>query len=187
MNIIIEALTEKIYSHGHAIGRSEVNELGLPTSDVTPDLENAMWNLYLEYEEMLNLNEPIDFEVTLRDQNGQPIETKELNKLVLACIDSERKSHQFIHNVILNRNRAIPQNIQMNLNLNLGLPPNIDINQISQQTQQTLQQLVQQLLQQVQGALPSLVQKEIARQSPMKGFGARGFDGKWEEVNNGGN
>ena len=185
MNTIIEALTEKIYSHGHAIGRREVNELRLPTAEMSSELEEAMWNLYIEYEDMLELNNPIDFEMLLR-QSNQPIDMKELQDLICATIESNNKSHEFLLNVMINRNRAIPQNLQMNLNLNIGLPPTINIQQMPPESQQQIQQLVQQLLQQIQRALPSLVQNEIARQSQTRGFSARGFNGRWVEKKDGG-
>ena len=60
MNSIIETLTEKIYSHGHAIGRKEAQEIGLPVELPNEDLETVLWKLYLEYEKILELNEPID-------------------------------------------------------------------------------------------------------------------------------
>jgi len=37
-----------MYSHGHAIGRSEAKEFGLPVEKPEEDLEILIWNLYKE-------------------------------------------------------------------------------------------------------------------------------------------
>jgi hypothetical protein len=52
---IIETLASKLYFHGHPINRKEAREeLKLKvTENVPPELEKAMWKLYLDYEEKL--------------------------------------------------------------------------------------------------------------------------------------
>jgi hypothetical protein len=52
---IIETLASKLYFHGHPINRKEArDELKLKVSaNVPPDVEAAMWKLYLEYEPLL--------------------------------------------------------------------------------------------------------------------------------------
>jgi hypothetical protein len=49
---IIEPLASKLYFHGHPINRKEAREeLKLKVSEnVRPELETAMWKLYLDYE-----------------------------------------------------------------------------------------------------------------------------------------
>ncbi len=49
---IIETLASKLYFHGHPINRKEAREeLKLKVSEnVPPELELAMWKLYLDYE-----------------------------------------------------------------------------------------------------------------------------------------
>ena len=54
-----------MYSHGHAIGRREAIELGLPIDRPDDVLEVPIWNLYQEYESLLKLDEPIDPEELL--------------------------------------------------------------------------------------------------------------------------
>lgn len=66
ISTIIETLTEKIYSHGHAIGRREAKDIGLPVEYPDDDLENLMWNLYLKYENFLKLREPVYPEIILK-------------------------------------------------------------------------------------------------------------------------
>ena len=59
---IVENLTSKSYYHGHPIGRNEAAEhIKIPTITMpSPDCEEIMWNLYLEYEKELKMEVPQD-------------------------------------------------------------------------------------------------------------------------------
>lgn len=172
INSIIETLTEKIYSHGHAIGRKEAHEIGLPIEIPEEPLENALWKLYLEYETFLKLAEPLDPLVALIGKEEEHIE-----QIPIAIIESENKTHVFTTRIDFKRKRQVPSNLQVNLNLGLNLPPTIKPEEIPQQPQQVLQQMLNQLGQDVQ----RLVQQEIVRQSPEIGIDIRVYGGKWEE------
>lgn len=174
LNAIIEALTEKMYSHGHAIGREEAIELGLPVVKPGEDLETLIWSLYQEYENLLQLTEPIDPEELLTRENKE--ETFRDN-IPLAIIESINKLDIFELNSIFRRKRQIPPNPQININLSLGLPPAIDLSKLPQ----NLQQIIQQLMAQVAQTIPQIVQQEIVRQSPIVGIEGRTFGGRWKE------
>jgi len=46
---IIQALTEKMYAHGHGIGRREAKEIMLQMVEkVDTSLEDPIWKLYLK-------------------------------------------------------------------------------------------------------------------------------------------
>jgi hypothetical protein len=90
INSIIEILTEKIYSHGHAIGRKEAQEIGLPIQTPSEELETIIWKLYSEYEKILKLNEPIDPLLTLAGK-----EEARLENVPIAIIESEGILHVF--------------------------------------------------------------------------------------------
>jgi len=172
MGSIIETLTEKIYSHGHAIGRKEAQEIGLPVEIPEEPLEDTMWHLYLEYERFLKLTEPLDPLVILTGK-----EEEHLEQVPVAIIESENKTHLFTARVDFKRRRQVPSNPQININMGLNLPPNIRPEEIPQQVQQILQQMINQIGQNVQ----RLVQQEIIRQSPEVGIDIRVYGGKWEE------
>lgn len=172
INSIIETLTEKIYSHGHAIGRKEAHEIGLPIEMSEEPLENALWSLYLEYERFLNLAEPLDPLVTLTGK-----EEEHLEQISIAIIESENKNHVFTTRIDFKRRRQVPSNPQININLGLNLPPDIRPEEIPQQGQQILQQMINQIAQNVQ----QLVQQEIIRQSPEVGIDIKVYGGRWEE------
>jgi hypothetical protein len=128
--------------------------------------------LYLKYEEFLKLTEPIYPEIELdRD------ESKILQDLPVAVIESTKKLHIHKANIDLRKNRKVSSSPQINLNVNLQLPPSIRPEQIPQQVQQILQQLMAQISQNI----TQLVQQEIIRQSPIIGIVGRVYGGKWYE------
>lgn len=172
INTIIEILTEKIYSHGHGIGRKEAKDIGLPIIFPGDKTENSIWQLYLKYEDFLKLSDPIYPEIDLAED-----EKKILENLPVAVIESIKKLHIHKANVDLRKNRKVPPSPQINLNVNLQLPPTIQPAQIPQQAQQILQQLMTQISQNI----TQMVQQEIVRQSPIIGIGGRVYGGKWYE------
>jgi len=172
INSVIETLTEKIYSHGHGIGRKEAKDIGLPIIFPDDKTENSIWQLYLKYEDFLKLSDPIYPEIELaKDEN------KILENLPVAVIESVKKLHVHKASVDLRKNRKAPPSPQINLNVNLQLPPGIEPAQIPQQAQQILQQLIAQISQNI----TQMVQQEIVRQSPIIGIGGRVYGGKWHE------
>ena len=170
---IIETLTEKMYSHGHAIGRKEARDIGLPVDSADEKMEELLWQLYLKYEDYLKLNDPIIPETELGNE-----ESKTLEDLPIALIESAEKMHLFRNNIQLNKNRKIPPSPQININANIALPPNIKLDQIPQEAQQILEQSMSQISQQIS----QMVQQEISRQSPVTGYSRRSYGGKWHAV-----
>jgi len=172
ISTIIETLTEKIYSHGHAIGRHEAKDIGLPVEYPDEELENLMWALYLKYEDFLKLREPIHPEIILKDKEEYQIEN-----MPIAIIESTKKLHIFKTNIELKKKRNIPPNPQININIGLQLPPSVSPQQLPQQVQQILNHLLNQISQ----IIPNIVHQEIVRQSPVIGIEGRPFGGKWVE------
>lgn len=170
ISTIIETLTEKIYSHGHAIGRREARDIGLPVEYPNDDLENLMWELYLKYEEFLELREPIHPEIILGDE-----EIRQIENMPVAVIESSKKLHIFRINVELKKRRNIPPNPQININIGLQLPPGVSPQQIPQQANQILNMLLNQISQ----VIPDIVRQELIRQSPVIGVEGRAYSGKW--------
>jgi len=170
INIIIETLTEKMYSHGHGIGRKEARDIGLPIIIPEEKIETIIWTLYLEYEKYLNLDNPIFAEIELENE-----ESKILEGIVLAIIESSNKLHVFKGNLGLRKNRRILPSPQINLNLNLQLPPGLQPEQIPQNAQKILQKLMNQ----ISRTTPQLIQQEIIRQSPVVGHQVKFFANKW--------
>jgi hypothetical protein len=59
---IVDNLTSKLFYHGHPINRTEaVEQIGLSTvKKADRKVEDAMWNLYLQYESEMRLLSPFD-------------------------------------------------------------------------------------------------------------------------------
>ncbi|NLO89125.1 MAG: hypothetical protein GX088_02155 [Clostridia bacterium] len=58
---IINNLTEKLYAHNHMISRREAKQdIKLPVVNSSTELEKAMWELYEDFENELNLLEPFN-------------------------------------------------------------------------------------------------------------------------------
>ena len=170
---IVDALTEKMYSHGHAIGRTEAAEIGLPVEVPNDELEELVWRLYTEYETLLHLNDPLDAEELLEQQNTEQLK----ERVSLALIESTQKQHIFEATAVFQRKRQIPSNPQININLPLNLPPGLNTAQLPA----NIQQLLQQTLNQITQSIPQIVQQEIIRQSPVIGIEGRIYAAKWIE------
>jgi len=175
INSIIETLTERMYSHGHAIGRKEAKEIGLFIEMPDEQLEKILWDLYLKYENFLKFNEPLDPLVILTGKEEDHLENTHI-----AVMESENKTHVFPTQVDLKRKRQVPPNLQINLNLTMNLPSNIRPENLSQNVQQIIQQMVNQTAQRLQ----PLVQQEIVKQSPEIGLDMKIYGGRWQEYNN---
>ncbi len=171
LSAIIEVLTEKIYSHGHAIGRAEAEEIGLPIEKPSTKLENTMWQLFEEYEKELSLGDALDPMRLLGDE-----EEAEKN-LSVGVLESTQKFHRLELQANFIKNRNVPGNPQINLNLNVALPT--DINQ--HQSPLDLRQRVEPIIEKIRHSLPALVRDEILRQSPFVGIGIASAGARWVE------
>lgn len=62
INDIVDSLTSKLYYHGHPINRQEAKEqVDLQTIDNPTDtVEDLMWQLYLDYEQEIKMEEPFN-------------------------------------------------------------------------------------------------------------------------------
>ena len=171
---IVEALTEKMYLHGHGIGRTEANEIGLQVQETNAQEEDLFWNLYLSYESFLKLDSSTDLESYFSEKQDEYEEPE----ASIACIESVQNLHLCKGELKMKRIRKIPPQPTINVNLGLQLPPGIQPAAIPPQVQQTIQQLLQQGAQ----AIKDQVIAEIGRQSPVAGIQTRLRGAKWVKI-----
>src|SRR6218665_2470160 len=83
---IVDNLTSKLYYHGHPINRKEAKEqIGLENVEYPENkLEEAMWNLYLEYEKEIQSEEPFDPMMEFTSKNSG-LNTGESAKSNISC------------------------------------------------------------------------------------------------------
>jgi hypothetical protein len=174
ISAISEALIEKIYVHGHGIGRKEAKEIGLDVAFADGPTEDLVWSLYLEYEDEFKLRETRDVEFYFPANN----DLFERADTSVACIESEKHLHEFTCKARAQRIRNIPPNPAININLGFNFPGNVNPQQLPQQLQQLIQQFLQQAVQQLQG----LVAQELQRQSPVVGLSVQGVGGVWRRL-----
>jgi len=169
---IVQALTEKMYAHGHGIGRVEAEEIGLQVKKVDVDMENLIWNLYLSYEKEFKLQESMEpegyFPSDSEDEYSQ-------NEWEVALIESTEKLHVFEGRLKMKRIRRPVPTVNLSINLPLQLPPTITPETLSQDLQMVLQQFMQNAANQVR----TEVMRQLAAQAPVVGVQARLIGGKW--------
>jgi hypothetical protein len=158
LSSIIETMAEKMYFHGHAIGRKEANDIGLPIQNAIEQEEQLFWDLLESYESLMQLRNPVDPNSSI--PMGQ--ESCQI-PIIFATIESETRLDLYTGDYRLTNIRQIPPQLNLNLGFNLTLPANIPLESIPQESQQILQLLIQQIQQ--QGAF--LIQQEIQKQAPI--------------------
>ena len=163
---ICDSLTEKAFFHGHAIGRKEAKD-DIQLNVIYPDenLEQLIWNLYLEYEKEMLLNDSFQPEFILT-QNG--CEKHLLNNVCLAFIESTEKVNISEVDIEINRKRKMPTNLQ--ISLNIQLPQQI-----------TGQQIPAPIMQQFEQMISAAVTDQIRKQSPVEGIEVKSISGGWKE------
>ncbi|MEJ5362065.1 MAG: hypothetical protein WBK20_09770 [Spirochaetota bacterium] len=101
INEIVDNLTSKLYYHGHPINRKEAKEqVGIPTiENPSKEIELLIWELYVEYEKEMNLDQPFDIamEFIQHYPNSTPGQVKitPQNCAKLVFIESEFKTNVF--------------------------------------------------------------------------------------------
>jgi len=94
---IVNLLAKELGSHDYLIGRKEAKEIGLKVTDAPLDLETLMWELYSEYESLMELNTPYSPSAFLGSQESAT------GTFVRAVIESEVMTHIFRTEKAVNR------------------------------------------------------------------------------------
>jgi hypothetical protein len=110
---ITETLTSKLFFHGHPINRKEAYDLKLKIEEPTKKIEDLIWELYLCYENELQMKNPFNPQEIL-NKSGQ--NTLPSIKLIGACIESETRKDEFISEVRITR-PPIPSNSPLPLQI----------------------------------------------------------------------
>lgn len=180
---IVKKLSSEIYSHQHAISRTEAKKyIGLKQvrNAEKDSIDKDLWSLYKEYKTLFKLEEPLRAEEYLISNNIDENQWKDLN---LACIESCKRLDIFKQDLSVRIIRQVPPEIQINLsNLNL---PQINIPELSpgmkpDQINQLIINCVNSLLPTALKNTIPLATKEILKSLPQAGFEHYRFNSRWE-------
>lgn len=181
---IIKKLSSELYSHGHAITRTEaVQFLGLDhvKEAEKKGIDDLMWDLFQEYRSLFELDSPFFPEEYLIKNN---IEENIWDNLNLACIESAEKFHICRKSLKVKKLRNLPPNININLG-QLNFPQIVMPNNIQTLSQSALNTLVEQIVKaNVQNSLNAAVATAIdmlVKSLPQRGFESVFFNSGWEE------
>lgn len=180
---IIKKLSSEVYSHSHAINRTEaVKYLGLKhvKNAESISLDSEMWNLYQQYRELFQLEVPFVPEESLIVKD---LDEHVWKDLPYACVESVNRFDVCQKSLRVKKLRNIPPTINLNLNniamptINLpALPQTLDPQQLANLVQQVVKATVQQGLNTaVQSAIDSLL-----KSLPQRGFEHVVFDAGWK-------
>lgn len=181
-NHIIKQLSSEVYSHNHAINRTEaVKYLGLRHVKKAEDarIDDLLWQLYTEYRDLFEFEAPFLPEEHLVEND---LEEHTWDDLCLACVESESRFDFCRKSLKVRRLRQVPPNLTLNLN-NVAVPainlPELPAGMDQQQVQEIVQQVVQATM---QACLHNAVQTgiiELLKSMPQRGFEHISFKSGW--------
>lgn len=182
---IVKRVSSEIYSHRHAINRTEArNYLGLKyVIDAEKiKIDKEVWNLFELYSSFFQLDEPFMPEQYLLENNLEENTWKDIN---LACIESKALCHVAIKSMVVKQVKNLPNQINLALN-NLTLPqfnipqniPNLDLNSI----QIAIKQYFDLIVPKVVNDASKNVAKEFLKALPHQGFQRIDINSKWIEI-----
>jgi hypothetical protein len=111
INRIVRQLTQELPTHNYLIGRREASkEVELDVVEPDTEVERLMWDLYKDYEDWLNLTNPVSAELDLG------VEDKKTVRYERACVESLHNKtlvqHIFITDKALFKMRTTPPGVQ---------------------------------------------------------------------------
>lgn len=183
---IIKKLSSELYSHSHAITRTEaVQYLGLKQvkESEAVGIDQEMWELFKEYYELFEMDTPFAPEEYLIQNN---LEENSWTDLKLACIESTSMFHICQKSLQVRKLRITPPSLTINLN-GLTIPPITLPPQIANQSldQHQVQQLIEMILKNnLQIALNIATQdavNKVIRSLPQQGFEHINYAGGWKK------
>jgi hypothetical protein len=117
---IVQAMTEKFYSHVHAIGRQEaLGVMGDWVREPTPEETAAIWPLYEAYVSALKINEKFGVAEFVGEQTNRTVD------ICGALIETTGRSHAYVTKLKVYQRPNLPPNIQLQVpqGQNLTFPP----------------------------------------------------------------
>jgi hypothetical protein len=180
---IIRKLSSEVYSHNHAIHRTEaVKSLGLKHVKKAEDagVNESLWDLYAEYRDLFEFENPFNPEEHLIKNALEEHTWPDLNQM---CVESTEKFHVFRKSVKVRRLRQIPPTVNLSLN-NVALPainlPSLPEGLQPQQVALLVQQIANATMQQILNDAVRRAVAELMSSLPIVQFEHVSLDSGWK-------
>jgi len=182
---IVKKISSEIYSHRHAINRTEGRnylKINFIVDAETVNIDKEAWSLFEHYSSLFELDNPFMPEQYLLENSLDEFTWTDLN---LACIESKSMLHLAKKDMTVKAIKAVPNQVQLNLN-NLTLPPfnipnnipNLDINAIQIAIKQYFDIIVPKVL----NDASKNVTKDFLKALPQQGFQRIDLKSSWQEI-----
>ena len=175
---IVDHLSSKIYSHSHAIHRTEAtNRLGLRQIVKSEDagIDTDLWDLYKEYRELFSLEE---FFLPEQHLIAHGLEEHTWSGLNLACIESAARLDTCRKDLRVRRLRQVPPQVQLNVNIaQVGIPPLPGV--APEQLASLVQQLLNQIMPPIINSAAQQSVNEFLKVLPSAGFELIDLNAGW--------
>ncbi len=189
---IVSQLSAKIFSHSHAISRSEaISILNMKqvvfAEDESEDIEDELWRLYEAYNDYFDLQEAFDPQSYLISNS---LKEHIWGKMPLAIVESGNRVDTLNVDVRVRSIPQLPPDLKINLSnfsmspINLGnLPPGVT----SEQLQAFVEQVVRNSLQQTLNIAVEQSVEKLLEKLPTGGFERTDYNRKWNTDSGGNN
>jgi len=181
---IIKALSSEVYSHSHAISRSEaVRYIKLRQVKNAEDLGIAdeLWALYEEYRNLFHLEDPFQPEEYLI---ANDLEEHTWNNLNLACVESVKRFDICKKSERVKRLRKVPQQVNIKLS-DVNFPtiniPNLPASITQQQIDALIQQAAGVAIRQSLNNAVQIAVDQLVKSLPQTGFEHISFNSGWKK------
>jgi hypothetical protein len=183
---IVRRLSSEIYSHRHAIHRTEATEyLGLEQVVKAEDvgIDEELWSLYLEYRELFDMETPFMPEeyLTLHD-----LDEYTWPDLPTVCVESDYRVDVYRQDHKTKRLRQIPDQVNVTVG-NVGLPAvnipelpeGVTPEQLAELVKLTIAELAQQILPKAIHEAAEQALSQLLQSLPTVGFEHSRFNSGW--------
>jgi len=181
---IIKALSSEVYSHSHAISRSEaVTYIKLRQVKNAEDygIAQELWALYEEYNNLFHLDDPFKPEEYLI---ANDLEEHTWDNLNLACVESVKRFDICKKSERVKRLREVPKQVNINLS-NVSFPtiniPNLPATITQQQIDALVKQTAGVAIQQAVNNAVQISVNQLVKSLPQVGFEHISFNSGWKK------
>jgi ClpP class serine protease len=179
---IVKKISTEIYSHSHAISRTEaINSIGLSFCVKAEDqgIDDLMWQLYCEYKDYFKMEIPFDANTYLIEND---VDTFTWKDQPTACIESKSRFDFQTQSTTVNRLKNIPSQVSLELK-GLSLPvvnvPNLPAGTTADMVAQFINQILPSIVKPVIEQAAQDAAQEFLKSLPITGYQRIDFAVKW--------